>query len=220
MEIRSSNIPLEVLKNYFLTYPKNIPDYLKKMPKHFDEKNPNTRTVKTCSGLLNLYTRSVLFTSPFDIQVNFNKDGSWKAYVGHGGLGDNTVSDVPYQQFFKHKDNKKYKALLKFSFGINVQYKYPVHLNNPWWSLNNFETVPGVLNCKNPLDLNFFIPIETNVEILSIPQGTPLILISSEVDSKIKLRFTKKPFDNRLINGLHYRFSTLKDMLLRRKFDV
>jgi hypothetical protein len=80
--------------------------------------------------------------------------------------------------------------------------------------------VPGVLNCKNPLDLNFFIPIETNVEILSIPQGTPLILISSEVDSKIKLRFTKKPFDNRLINGLHYRFSTLKDMLLRRKFDV
>ena len=218
MEIRSNKIPLEILKNYFLTYPKNVPSYLKHMPKQFNRKVPGTRTVKTCSGLLNLYMRSVVFTSPFDIQVNF-ENNKWQAFVGKGGLGDNTVSDVPYSQFLKHKDENKYKILLKFTFGITVQSKYPIHLNNPWWSLNSFETVPGVLNCKTPLELNFFIPVEKNVEILSIPQGTPLMLISSEVDSAIKLKFNDKPFDDTLINGLHYRFSTLKDMLLGRKYD-
>ena len=170
MEIRSNKIPLEILKNYFLTYPKNVPSYLKHMPKQFNRKDPGTRTVKTCSGLLNLYMRSVVFTSPFDIQVNF-ENNKWQAFVGKGGLGDNTVSDA------------------------------------------------GVLNCKTPLELNFFIPVEKNVEILSIPQGTPLMLISSEVDSAIKLKFNDKPFDDTLINGLHYRFSTLKDMLLGRKYD-
>ena len=44
------------------------------------------------------------------------------------------------------------KAILKFNFGVTVQSKYPIHLNNPWWELNDFEIVPGVLNCKNPLE--------------------------------------------------------------------
>lgn len=220
MEIRSTKIPLSILKNYFLIYPKNVPSYLKNMPKQFDKKNPITRTVKTCSGMLNLYTRSVVFTSPFDIQVNFYEDGRWQAYVGQGTLGNQTVSDVPYEQFFKHNSNKKYKTMLKFNFGINVQCKYTLHLNNPWWSLNNFETVPGVLNCKNPLDLNFFIPIENHVETLKINQGTPLYVISSENDSKLKIKYTEKPFNDTFINGLQYRFSTLKDKLLRRKFYV
>ena len=218
MEIRSNKIPLNIVKNHFLTYPKNLPSYFKDIPNLFNSKNPLSKTPKSCSGILNLYARSVVFTNPFDIQINF-EDDKWEAFVGAGDLGQNTVSDVPYEQFFKYKDNGKYKAILKFNFGINVQSKYPIYLNNPWWNLNNFEIVPGVLNCKNPLELNFFMPIEKNVETLNIKQGTPLYLISSETTSKLKINFTKKPFNSNCINGLQYRFSTLKDMFLGKKFD-
>ena len=62
------------------------------------------------------------------------------------------------------------------------------------------------------------MPIEKNVETLNIKQGTPLYLISSETTSKLKINFTKKPFNSSCINGLQYKFSTLKDMFLGKKF--
>ena len=218
MEIRSTRIPLSIVKNHFLTYPKNLPEYFKNIPPLYNSKNPRTKTPRSCSGFLNLYARSVVFTSPFDIQINFEGD-RWEAFVGAGDLGNQTVSDVPFQQFLQYKDNGKYKSILKFGFNITVQSKYPLHLNNPWWSLNNFEVVPGVLNTiKHPLDLNFFMPVEKNVQVLKIKQGTPLYLISSENNADLKISFTEKPFNYNLINGLQYKFSTLKDMFLGRKF--
>tara|TARA_R110000787_G_scaffold167944_2_gene280919 strand:+ start:327 stop:986 length:660 start_codon:yes stop_codon:yes gene_type:complete len=219
MEIRSKKIPLEIIKNHFLTYPKNVPNYFKNIPVLFEKNNPLSKTPKACSGVLNLYARSVSFTSPFDIQINFSGD-KWKAFVGAGDLGQKTVTDVPYEQLFKYKDNGKYKAILKFNFGVTVQSKYPIHLNNPWWELNDFEIVPGVLNCKNPLELNFFMPIEKHVETLNITQGTALYLITSENNDKLKINFNTKPFNENLINGLQYKFSTLKDKFLGRKFNV
>jgi len=45
MEIRSKKIPLEIIKNHFLTYPKNVPNYFKNIPVLFEKNNPLSKNM-------------------------------------------------------------------------------------------------------------------------------------------------------------------------------
>ena len=73
--IKTNQIPVKILKQFLLTFPHNIPKYFKDIPSNFfDNKNRQIRsrkTVKTCSGFINLFKRSILFTSPYDIELFF-----------------------------------------------------------------------------------------------------------------------------------------------------
>ena len=93
--IQTNEMPVEVLKNFLLTFPQNLPKYFKDIPVNFfDEQKRQIRskkTVKSCSGFINLFKRCIVFTSPYDIELFIeNKEirGSvgghdWKRYLHH-----------------------------------------------------------------------------------------------------------------------------------------
>ena len=81
--------------------------------------------------------------------------------------------------------------------------------------MNNFEIIPGIINCVEPLDLNIFIPIKKNQDHLYIRQGTPLALINFETDDQLNLIFSEENYKYSDWMGLHYTFSNFKRKLVK-----
>jgi|TARA_R100001530_G_scaffold85396_1_gene59539 hypothetical protein len=213
--INSNRIPIDRLKECFSLFPKNLPPYLSSMPSLIDPKIPISKTVRHCPGMINLFKNTILFNSPFDIHVNFEDDGSWNAFVGSGGMGNNTVNAHDDNQLLNFV-NSPYKLLLKFHFEIIIQCDYAVYLTNPWWHFKPYETIPGYLNCKEPVELNFFVPIRKELKVLKINYGDPLMHLNVEHKDKLNIKFNKKKINH--WSELQYRFSTLKNKLFKNKF--
>jgi len=213
--VQTNEIPVDVLKNFLLTFPHNLPKYFKDIPANFvdEQKRPirSKKTVKSCSGFINLFKRCIVFTSPYDIELFIeNKEirGSvgghdWKRYLHHH-------ADWQFINYVK----SDYAFILKFMPFFNIRSPYNLIITNPWWHLNSFETIPGIVNCKEPLDLNIFIPIKKNQTHLFIPQGSPLAYINFETDEQLNLVYKNKNYKYSDWMGLHYTFSNLKNKLV------
>ena len=93
---------------------------------------------------------------------------------------------------------------------FNIRCPYNLILSNPWWHMNSFEIIPGIVNCKEPEDLNIFIPIKKGQTYLFIPQGAPLAYINFETDEELNLIYRHKNYKYSDFLGLHYSFSNLK----------
>ncbi|MEK9994531.1 MAG: hypothetical protein VW646_07200 [Hydrogenophilales bacterium] len=214
--IRTNHIPINILKNHLLTFPNNIPNYFKNIPSKFlDSKGRfirTQRTLKTCSGFVNLFKRSILYTSPFDIEL-FIDDGEIKGSVGHSNW-NNYIQSHPNWQFIEYTQSD-WAMVLKFMPFCTIQSPFNLMISNPWWHMNNFETIPGIINCKDPLDLNIFIPIKKNQNHLYISQGTPLAYINFETDKQLNLKFSDKEYKFSDWMGLHYLFSNFKRKLTK-----
>jgi len=214
--IRTNEIPIDILKNHLLTFPNNIPHYFKEIPTKFiDEKKRPVRSIKTlrtCSGFVNFFKRSILYTSPYDIEL-FIDDEKIKGTVG-GSNWNNYIHHHPDWQFIKHA-NSNWKMVIKFMPFFNIQSPYNLIMSNPWWHMNNFETIPGIVNCKEPLPLNVFIPIKKGQDYLYIRQGTPLACLNLETDSQLNLVFNEKNYKNSDWMGLHYVFSNFKRKVVK-----
>ena len=213
--VQTNEIPVDVLKNFLLTFPHNLPKYFKDIPANFfdEQKRPlrSKKTVKSCSGFINLFKRCIVFTSPYDIELFIeNKEirGSvgghdWKRYLHHH-------ADWQFIDYVK----SDYAFILKFVPLFSIRSPYNLIITNPWWHMNSFETVPGIVNCKEPLDLNLFIPIKKNQTHLFIPQGSPLAYINFETDEQLNLVYKNKNYKYSDWMGLHYTFSNLKNKLV------
>jgi hypothetical protein len=218
-EIYSNKIPINFIKNYFTIYPKNLPNYFKKIPRVCPFDFESRKNIRTCSGFINYFRNVIVFNSPFDFIIDI-KENEIKCKFGDGSFNDDRMIALHFpEQFLQYTNNDKYSSILKITFGISIKSDYPVFLNNSWWSLNSFEIIPGMINCKTPLDLNFFIPIKKNEKQIIIRQNTPLAIISVETDKKIKILFKDKKINSRDFNGLEYIMSNLKDKILPNKFS-
>ena len=86
--IQTNGVPVHILKNFLLSFPSNIPKYFKDIPKSFfDNQKRKVRsrtTIRTCSGFINLFKRSIVFTSPYDIELFIEP----KEIKGHFNKGD------------------------------------------------------------------------------------------------------------------------------------
>ena len=111
--------------------------------------------------------------------------------------------------------NSDYAHILKFGPSFTIQCDYVSMISNAWWHMNDFEVIPGIINCKKPMEMNVFIPIKKEQNHLYIPQGTPLCYITFETDKQLKLSFKNKGYNYAEHQGLFYRFSNLKDKLLK-----
>ena len=80
--------------------------------------------------------------------------------------------------------------------------------------MNDFETIPGIINCKETMDLNIFIAVKKGQNHLYIPQGTPLCYINVETEDSVKLVYKDKKFKHSDNLGLFYTFSNLKKKLV------
>jgi len=218
-EIYSNRIPVNFIKNFFTIYPKNLPSYFKNIPRECPFNLENKLNIKTCSGFLNYFRNVIVFSSPFDFIILI-KGNEIKYKFGSGSFsGNGMMTEHPPEQFLQYINNNKYLTVLKMTFEIFIKSDYPVFINNSWWSLNNFEIIPGVINCKTPLQLNLFLPIKKNEEKIVIKQNTPLAIINVETDKKIKIIFKNEKADLRDFNGLEYVMSNLKNKILPNKFN-
>ena len=206
---------MDVLKNFLLTFPHNLPKYFKDIPANFvdEQKRPirSKKTVKSCSGFINLFKRCIVFTSPYDIEL-FIENKEIRGSVG----GHDWKRYFYYHANWQFIDYVKsdYAFILKFVPLFSIRSPYNLIITNPWWHMNSFETVPGIVNCKEPLDLNLFIPIKKNQTHLFIPQGSPLAYINFETDEQLNLVYKNKNYKYSDWMGLHYTFSNLKNKLV------
>jgi len=213
--INTNVIPSNILQKYLLGFPNNLPKYFKDIPsKFFDNQNRSrsaVKSLKTCSGFINLFKRSIVFTSPYDIEI-FVDGETISGQVGGNPL-ENNIMMHPNWQFINHA-NSDYAFVLKFMPHVFVKSDYNMIMTNPWWHMNDFETIPGVVNCKDPTELNVFIPVKKDVNKISIPQGTPLSYITFDTNKEINLNYTDEKYRHENSNGLFYKFSNLKTKLL------
>tara|TARA_R110000737_G_scaffold351534_1_gene394075 strand:- start:23 stop:697 length:675 start_codon:yes stop_codon:yes gene_type:complete len=217
IEIYSNRIPVSFLKDFICTYPKNLPSYFKNIPKTYPFKVGRNFNIRTCSGFLNFFKRSIVLKSPFDISLEI-KDKQIFCEFGSGSYSNENNLDVHNsEQFLKYVDQNKYEIITKFIFGVFIKCKFPVLVTNPWWSMNDFEIIPGILNCKKPTELNLFLPIKKNQSRITIKQGTPLCMLHFECEKDLKLVFKQEKINPKNYNGLEYLKTNLKNMVLKNK---
>lgn len=225
IKIFSREIPIDLLKNYISIFPKNLPSYYKNIPRqcpfHLNYKNFNPN-IRNCPGFLNYYKRSIVFKSPYDIVIDIDhKNNILDARFGKDSANDSRkISIHSNDQLLNHINQDKYSFIIKLSFQINIQSDIPLLVNGDWYSMNDFDIVPGVLYANNPVDLNPFIAVKKNQNHIFIKQNTPLLIMHTESKKNIKLSFEDKIIDSRFFNGKYYLFSDLKDRLLKNKFFI
>ena len=218
--IKSNTIPIDILKNHLLSFPHNFPKYFKDIPKSFfDQQNRKIRsmtTVRSCSGFINLFKRTILFTCPYDIELFIDKN-EIRGMVGSHPWNNFVMKHADWQ--FLEYAKSDYSCVLKFHFDIFMQCNQNVLITNPWWHLNNFEIIPGLINCKDTMDLNIFVAKRRGVNQLYIPQGTPLCYINIETEDSIKLVYNNEKFNHSSQQGLFYKFTNLKDKLIKNLIE-
>jgi hypothetical protein len=218
LKIQSNLIPVKILKNYFCIYPNNLPSYFKKIPVSLPHFSSRDHTVRTCSGFINYYNNSITFKSPCDIEITHD-NGKITSSFGGGDLNDNKRFKIhPGEQLLNYINQDKYLCICKISLDIFIQCKYPILINKSSWDFENFDIFNGIINAKDPIDLNFFIPFPKNKDRIFIRQNDPLFNLTILTDKKIKLNFLEEKHSPLNYDNFHYVFSSLKKYLLPKKF--
>jgi hypothetical protein len=218
LNIKSNLIPIKILKNYFYIYPNNLPKYFKNIPTTLPHFNLKDHTVRTCSGFLNFYTNSITFKSPCDIEIK-HEDGKVTSFFGKGLLNDTKRFKLhPNEQFLDYINQEKYLFICKLSLDIFIQCKYPVFMVNSLWDFNKIDIFNGVINAKDPIDLNFFIAFPRDKKNIFIKQNDPLFHLVVLSNKKIKINFFEEKHEELEYDNFHYVFNSLKKYLLPKKY--
>lgn len=228
--IYSNRIPPDILKKFIVTFPFNMPQYFKKIPRTCPVSkiiSPGNGTIKTCSGFINYFKKCVIFKAPYDILIKIEDQTNGErrvfSYFGNGSYNQHGFANFVGMQnnsFLNYVDQSKYDLIFKLSFGIFIKSNVSILVSNPWWSFNNFEIIPGILNGKNTIDLNLFMPLAKDTKEIFIKRGQDLCVLNLETSKKVKLIFKKETHDKKdVFNSSEYNFSNLKNMLLDNKFE-
>lgn len=192
----------EEVESYIKRFPSNLPSYIKVMPPFvFHQKLAKfikgSNTIRTCSGMINLFKRSFVYYSPWDIQFLFEEDKLVSAYFGaHDDLNKQVLHTThSNQQFLNYIPNCPYKSIIKIIPRIGVETNVPYIMSNPWWHLPPVESIPGIVHPESN-DLNFFIPVKKDQNEILIKQGTPLFMATFLTEKKVDFSFEYgiKPF--------------------------
>lgn len=207
---------IKELKETFSFMPENLPSYWKNIPNKVTHNNvwmKGHRNIKTCSGFINLFKRSMVFKAPFDLHITFENNEIKTAYVGtlDPKHADNFLHIHPNFQFIKYLDNPKYKFILKIRPQINVDSQVPLLCHSNVYEFNNCEILPGIISDAYKEDFNFFIPILQGVKELHIQKGTPLFMITPLNDKKLNVKFIEK----KIINRFGKTFSNFKKFIMK-----
>jgi hypothetical protein len=182
-------------KKMIQTIPNNFPSYFNSIPKtYFDptlkKSLPFLRTIKSCPGFINLYKRSILITSPYDLYAEFDNEKILFQEVGRTKI--KPIHFHENYQFLSYIDNKDYKFIIKIDMPFSLDSNVSFLLNDSSYHFNKFKVLPGILNKSYDGDsVNFFIPIKKNTKELHIRQGDPLFLLTPMCEDKINLSFKK-----------------------------
>lgn len=201
-------------ENSFKTIPYNFPKYFSSIPKTIFKPElkkfvPYLRTIKTCPGFINLYKRSILLTSPFDIYIEMKDDKIISSNVGQTDF--EIVSIHSQEQFLKYvPNNKKYKFIIKITLPFFIDTNVSLFMNQSHYHFSDFNVLSGILSPNYKDDINFFIPVEKEKNEIYIKKEDPLLLITPLCEKKINLNFKKH---NDIIK-YKFTFSNVKKYIL------
>ena len=111
----------KIIKDMFKVIPKNYPPYFGAMPKTMfnpftGHARPDQKTIKSCSGFINLYKRSILVSSPFDIYLEFDENRIITEEIGKTGwkitTQQNNAQLLNYANSFYDSDKVKNISLI------------------------------------------------------------------------------------------------------------
>ena len=196
---------IDVMKEWFQHIPKNLPNYFKDIPKNIYSKDLKAydlskNTAKSCAGIINLFKRSVVFCSPFDMQFSFDKE---KIHFRLGAFPvepSQFIEIHPAEQFLKYApDFVKNNVKCVMRFKSNMYYKCTSHmfLSHPFWHFPQLVASPGILPKNQELNLNIFFFISNKQEKFVIRKGDPLAYITFLTDKSVKFdinHFKKESF--------------------------
>ena len=212
----------EDIEQCFNKIPKNLPKYFSSIPKNmFSLKSkkfiPYLRTIKTCPGFINLYKRSLLVTSPFDIYVGL--EGTKIIDMKAGRTNFEIAEEHPGDQFLNYTPNKVYKCILKISLPFEFDSNVSLFMSETFYHFNDFNVLPGILPSSYNSGINFFIPVKKNQNDLYIKKGDPLFLLTPLCETEVKLKFKKinKNLSPSSIKD-NLTFSSLKKYILKNVF--
>jgi len=180
-------------ENMFAAIPKSFPKYFSTIPrKMFNPESkkfiPYLGTIKTCPGFINLYKRSILVTSPFDIYIRFNDTEIVEQQAGQ--ISNYIVGNIHSgEQLLNYVSQKKYKFIMKIHLPFYIDTSVSLHLTESSYHFNNFNILPGIYPLSYNKEFNFFIPIEKEKNEIYIKKGDPLFLLTPLCEKKIKLKF-------------------------------
>jgi len=211
LTILTRDISPEFLEEFILPFPQNLPAYFKRIPNRLYNLE-SQRTLKTCSGFLNFHKKSLLFTSPYDIEITENA-----IYVGNFETNHDIVLEHPSTKFnaYLPPNADVFKTLI-VNFGLFIDIKkdqFMIH--SPDWHFPEIDIVPGILAGTDMHQLNFFINIKKDKKHIVIKQHDPLFLLTPLTEKEYKLNIKK------YINTEHRRnfvFSKLKEYIQKTVF--
>ncbi len=196
--------------------PHNFPDYFKSIPRNMF--NPVSKTfnrygftIKSCPGFINLHKRSLLITSPFDVQIKFDEKGILDERVGR--FSNYKITEVhPNEQLLTYVKNSEYKFIIKLGLPFYIDSNVSLLMSTSCYDFNDFDVLSGILNSGYKKDVSFFIPIKKNQNELYFKKGQPLFLFTPLCENKIKLNFKK----NKNIISPSLTFSNFKENILEK----
>jgi len=205
----------EDAKGIFKKIPNNLPKYFFSIPKTMfsaqtKKSIPYSRTIKTCSGFINLYKRSLLITSPFDIYVELDNTKIIDSKFGR--INDEFIQIHPGHQLLDYvPNNKKYKFIIKINLPFTIDTNVSMYMSQSIYHFNNFDILPGILPSNYKNYINFFIPVEKEKNEIYIKKGTPLFMFTPLCETEVKLEFKKLKKNMRD----YLTFSSLKEFVLK-----
>ena len=213
VEYEDSILTEKDAQEMFATIPLNFPKYFPLIPRtqvdpFLNKVIPSRKTIKTCAGFINLYKRSILVKSPFDIYLEFGDDEIVLQHVGQ--ISNRSFAVIhPNSQLLDYVGTKKYKYLVKILLPVALDSEISLFMSESSYHFNKFNVMPGIINSNYKRDLTFFIPIENDTKDLYIKKGDPLFLLTPLCENKIKINY-------KILKHLkpNLTFSTLKKYLM------
>lgn len=142
------------------------------------------RTVKSCPGFHDLYSRGFILENWCDLAFNVQKDRlSWHHSNGQEPLLHNSEQAQP--GFMNH-----YIVKLRSPWIIQTKESVPFVLFGAEWSLEDydFRVIPGVVNFHEQTSTNVFLAVsKAREQQFYIPMGQPLVQFMPLSDKKIKV---------------------------------
>jgi hypothetical protein len=193
---------IEELKESLSMMPDNLPEYWKKIPNKVMDKDvwfKAHRNIKTCSGFINLFKRSIVFKMPFDLHIVFNDKGIEQAHVGTVNVKfiNNFLHIHQNFQFLDYINKPEYKFILKIRPQIFMDSNVPLLCHKNTYEFNGCDVLPGIISDAYKDEMNFFMPILTNCKEMYVKKGTPMFMITPLNHQKLNVKFEEREITNK-----------------------
>ena len=179
---------------------KFFPEWWKKLPKTYFEKNVERSTMKSCYGFTEHYQHGFIIPLWLDLNIHVNHNSyEWKS------MSSLKIDEHPQFQRGDYLNDSKYGHLkIISSWKIKCNEKIHFTYTQPVWNFNIPEELiipPGTLEFKyqHTTNINAFVKFQNNPKNIFLRAGQPMVHITPLSERPIKIKnhlISQKEMDN------------------------